>query len=139
MQSFSRRTFFSAVGATLPCLAAPASDTFRFAVIAKRATGLTTWGIVVEITEVRIFPTDEERFRAYVTVTFDNCFVIKGLKIIRGPKGHFVGMPSKRGKYGRRHEIISAIGAEARKMLEDKVFAEYEKLIGEPVTRRKLS
>ena len=29
--------------------------------------------------------------------------------------------------------------AEARNMLKDKVFAEYEKLIGEPVTRRNLS
>jgi stage V sporulation protein G len=92
----------------------------------------------MEITEVRIFPADEERFRAYVTVTFDDCFVIKDLKIIRGPKGHFVGMPSKRGKDGRYYEIISAITAEARNMLEEKVFAEYEKMIGEPITRRKL-
>jgi len=34
--------------------------------------------------------------------------------------------------------MASTITTEARK-LEDKVFAEYEKLIGEPVTRRKLS
>ena len=92
----------------------------------------------MEITEVRIFPVDEQNLRAYVRIVIDDCFMIRDLKIIRGPKGHFVDMPSKRGKYGRRHEIISAIGAEARKMLEDKVFAEYEKLIGEPVTRRKL-
>lgn len=47
-------------------------------------------------------------------------------------------MPSKRGKDGRYYEIISAITAEARNMLEEKVFAEYEKMIGEPITRRKL-
>ena len=47
-------------------------------------------------------------------------------------------MPSKRGKGGRYYEIISAITLEARKMLENSIFAEYEKLIGEPVTRRKL-
>jgi len=55
----------------------------------------------MEITEVRIFPAAGEHFRAYVTVTFDDCFMIRDLKIIRGPKGHFVGMPSKRGKGGR--------------------------------------
>src|SRR5499433_1138632 len=81
----------------------------------------------MEITEVRIFPAAGERFRAYVTVTFDDCFMIRDLKIIRGPKGHFVGMPSKRGKGGRYYEIISAITAEARNTLEEKVFAEYEK------------
>jgi len=47
-------------------------------------------------------------------------------------------MPSKRGKDGRYYEIISAITAEARNMPEEKVFAEYEKMIGEPITRRKL-
>ena len=35
-------------------------------------------------------------------------------------------------------EIASTITTEARKMLEDKVFAEYEKFIGGPVIRRKL-
>src|SRR5499427_4776807 len=84
----------------------------------------------MEITEVRIFPAAGERFRAYVTVTFDDCFMIRDLKIIRGPKGHFVGMPSKRGKDGRYYEIISAITAEARNMLKEKVLTEYEKVIG---------
>ena len=92
----------------------------------------------MEITKVRIFPTNQERFRAYVAVTFDNCFMIRDLKIIRGPKGNFVSMPSKR-KGGRYYEIISAVTAEARNMLEEKVFAEYEKITGETVTRRKLS
>src|SRR5215813_7317663 len=68
----------------------------------------------------------------------DDCFVIGDLKIIRGSNGHLVELPTKwRG--GRRFETTPTITTEARKMLEDKVFAEYEKLIGEPVTRRKLS
>ena len=77
-------------------------------------------------------------FQSLCNRSFDDCFMIRDLKIIRGPKGHFVGMPSKRGKGGRYYEIISAITLEARKMLENSIFAEYEKLIGEPVTRRKL-
>ena len=93
----------------------------------------------MEITEVRIFPVDEQNLRAYVRIVIDDCFMIRDLKIIRGPKGHFVSMPCKRGKGGRYYEIISAITAEARNILEEKVFAEYERMIGEPVTRRKLS
>ena len=93
----------------------------------------------MEITEVRIFPTGEGRFRAYVTVTLDHCFVITDLKIIRGPRGHFVGMPYRIGRDGQRREIVSMISTDARNMLEEKVFAEYEKITGESLTRRKLS
>ena len=93
----------------------------------------------MEITEVRILLVDEEPLRVLVNIVLYNCFAIRELRIIRGPKGHFVGMPSKRGKGGRYYEIISAITTEARNTLEEKVFAEYEKVIGEPVTRRKLS
>jgi stage V sporulation protein G len=52
----------------------------------------------MEITRVKIFSTDEERFRDYATVTFDDCFVIRDFKIIRSPKGHFVDMPIRRRK-----------------------------------------
>ena len=91
----------------------------------------------MEITEVRMFLLDRGPLRAIVSITLDNCFVIRDLKIIRGSNGHFVEMPTK-WQGDRRFEIASTITTEARKMLEDKVFAEYETLIGEPVTRRKL-
>jgi len=91
----------------------------------------------MEITEVRIFLTYHDPLKAIVSITIDSCFVIRDLKIIRGSNGHFVEMPTKR-REDQRFEIASTITAEARKMLEDRVLAEYEKLIGEPVTRRKL-
>ena len=91
----------------------------------------------MEITEVRIFLTYHDPLKAIVSITIDNCFVIRDLKIIRGSHRHFVEMPTKQ-REDQRFEIASTITAEARKMLEDRVLAEYEKLIGEPVTRRKL-
>ena len=92
----------------------------------------------MEITEVRIFPVDEEHLRAHVRITIDDCFVIRDMKIIRGPRGHFVDMPYRLGSDGRRREIVSMRSTDARNMLEEKVFAAYEKLISEPVARRKL-
>ncbi|MEE9165559.1 MAG: septation protein SpoVG family protein, partial [Nitrospinota bacterium] len=46
----------------------------------------------MEVTEVRVYPVDEEKLKAFVTVTFDDCFVIRDLKIINGNKGLFVAM-----------------------------------------------
>ncbi|HET9880327.1 MAG TPA: septation protein SpoVG family protein, partial [Candidatus Binatia bacterium] len=31
----------------------------------------------MEVTEVKVFPVDEDRLRAYVTITLDHCFVIR--------------------------------------------------------------
>ncbi|HEY2032043.1 MAG TPA: septation protein SpoVG family protein, partial [Myxococcales bacterium] len=36
----------------------------------------------MDITEVRVFPVSEERLKAYVTITLDNCFVVRDLKVI---------------------------------------------------------
>jgi stage V sporulation protein G len=52
----------------------------------------------VEITEVRIKLMEEpgERLKAFCSITFDNCFVVRDLKIIDGTNGPFVAMPSRK-------------------------------------------
>ena len=52
----------------------------------------------MDITEVRIKLMEEagERLQAFCSITFDNCFVIRDLKIIEGANGPFVAMPSRK-------------------------------------------
>lgn len=52
----------------------------------------------MEVTEVRIKLMEEpgERLQAFCSITFDNCFVIRDLKIIEGTNGPFVAMPSRK-------------------------------------------
>lgn len=54
----------------------------------------------MEITEVRIKLMDDgsenERLQAFCSVTFDDAFVVRDLKIIEGTKGSFVAMPSRK-------------------------------------------
>ncbi len=54
----------------------------------------------MKITEVRIFKKEDpkNKLRAFVTITFDDCFVIRDIKVIEGNKGLFVAMPSRRVK-----------------------------------------
>jgi stage V sporulation protein G len=85
----------------------------------------------MEITEVRVFPVNEEKLRAYVTITFDQCFVIRDLKIIQGATGLFVSMPSKKRKDGTYRDIAHPINNDTRKMIEEKIIAEYHKVVAE--------
>lgn len=52
----------------------------------------------MNITEVRIFPTKSKdgRLKAYATMTFDDWFVVRNVKIIQGNTGLFVAMPSRK-------------------------------------------
>jgi stage V sporulation protein G len=52
----------------------------------------------VEITEVRIKLVNRrsDKLRAFCSITLDNAFVIRDLKIIEGVKGPFVAMPSRK-------------------------------------------
>jgi stage V sporulation protein G len=52
----------------------------------------------VEITEVRVKLMDEpgERLQAFCSITFDDAFVVRDLKIIEGATGPFVAMPSRK-------------------------------------------
>jgi len=83
----------------------------------------------MEITEIRIFPVDEEKLKAYATMTIDNCFVIRDLKVIKGNKGLFVAMPSKKRKDGTFKDIAHPLDNETRNIVESKVLEEYDKTI----------
>ena len=80
----------------------------------------------MEITEVKVFPVNEDRLKAYVSITIDNCFVIRDLKIIEGTGGLFVAMPSKKRKDGQFKDIAHPLNQETRAEIENKVFAAYE-------------
>jgi stage V sporulation protein G len=52
----------------------------------------------MEITEVRIklMEDSDDRLQAFCSITFDDCFVVRDLKIIDGSNGPFVAMPSRK-------------------------------------------
>jgi stage V sporulation protein G len=80
----------------------------------------------MEITEVKVFPVNEDKLKAYVTIIFDNCFVVRDLKIINGNTGLFVAMPSKKRKDGTFRDIAHPLNSELRVSIEKKILQVYE-------------
>jgi stage V sporulation protein G len=83
----------------------------------------------MEITEVRVFPVQEEKLKAYVTITLDGCFVVRDLKVIQGNTGLFVAMPAKRRRDGTFKDIAHPLNQETRDRMERAILAEYEREI----------
>ena len=86
----------------------------------------------MEVTEVRVFPVNEEKLKAYATVTFDDCFVVRDLKVIHGNSGLFVAMPSKKRKDGTFKDVAHPLNNEFRSKIETAVLDAYEREKGSP-------
>ena len=81
----------------------------------------------MNITEVRITLRDEEKLKAFASITFDDSFVVRGLKVINGAMGYFVSMPSRKRNDGTYQDIAHPINNDMRKEIEDKVLDAFEK------------
>ena len=91
----------------------------------------------MEITRLKIAVSDDERIKAYATITIDDCFVIQGLRLTHSQKkGYFLFMPGRKVADGTYIDIVHPLNNETRQMIQDSVVAEYEKIAGEAVKRR---
>ncbi len=83
----------------------------------------------MEITETKITLRDEAKLKAFVSITFDDCFVVRGLRVIDGENGLFVAMPSRKLGDGSFKDVAHPIDNETRKKIEGKVLDEYKKAL----------
>jgi stage V sporulation protein G len=87
---------------------------------------------MIEITEVRVSLRNDDKLKAFVSVTLNDSFVVRGLKIIRGNSGLFVAMPSRKRPDGQHQDLAHPINDPTRKYLTEKVMAEYERELANP-------
>src|SRR5262245_40369733 len=83
----------------------------------------------MDIQRVKICPVEEEKLKAFVSVIFDECFVVSDIKIIQGASGLFVSMPSKKRKNGTFRDIAHPLNNETRRRIEEKVLLRYQEMV----------
>ncbi|MEK7744221.1 MAG: SpoVG family protein [Elusimicrobiota bacterium] len=86
----------------------------------------------MQITEIRVHLREDDKLKAFVTVTFDNCFVVRNMKLVEGSKGLILCMPSRKLPNGTYKDIAHPISMEFRKFLEDKIMAAYQEELKKP-------
>lgn len=80
----------------------------------------------MEITEIRVSLRDEDRLKGFANVTFDDAFLIRGMKIIQGNTGYFVSMPSRKRPDGTYQDIAHPVNKDMRELIERRVLEAYE-------------
>lgn len=90
----------------------------------------------MNITQVKIFPVEEEKLKAFVSIVFDHCFMVNDIKVIQGNGGLFLSMPSRRKKTGEFKDVAHPLNNETRRQIEETVLSEYRSLVDDPTPRR---
>jgi stage V sporulation protein G len=79
----------------------------------------------MELTEIRITLRDDNKLKGFASITLENAFVIRGLKIIEGASGLFIAMPSRKRRDGTFQDIAHPINMETREWMESQVISAY--------------
>jgi len=85
----------------------------------------------MQITEVRIRPANEELVKAYASICLDRCFLVHDIKVIKGPTGLFISFPTLKLSDGTDWDIAFPANAETRRIIEQAILAEYEKMLAD--------
>lgn len=81
---------------------------------------------MMEITEVKVRLWDDKRLRALVTIVFEDCFVVRNIKVIEGRDQRlFVAMPSRRQADGSYVDIAHPITRDFRRIMETRILDSY--------------
>jgi stage V sporulation protein G len=90
----------------------------------------------MEITQVKVFPVQEDKLKAFVSIVFDHCFMVNDIKVIQGKDGLFLSMPSRRKRSGEFKDVAHPLNNETRRLIEERVLAEYRHVVDDPTPRR---
>ena len=81
---------------------------------------------LIKVDKIRLMTQGESTVKAFCDVLVGGVYVVKGLRVIEGQKGLFVGLPREKGKNDKYYDIFYPITSEARQMLIDVVLRAYE-------------
>ncbi len=79
----------------------------------------------MQITEIKVHLMDEERLKAFVSVTFDNCFAVRNMKVVEGHNGLILCMPSRKVSDESHKDLAHPITQEFRRYLEEAILQAY--------------
>ncbi|MTV49089.1 septation regulator SpoVG [Heliobacillus mobilis] len=90
----------------------------------------------MEITDVKIRKLDPEgKIKAMISITINNMVAIHDIRVVEGPKGIIVAMPSRRSHTGEYRDIVHPISRELRdklsKAIKDVYFLASQKKDGQ--------
>ena len=84
----------------------------------------------MNITDVRLKKVATEgKMKAIASITFDNAFVVRDIRVIEGQNGLFIAMPSRKTQEGEYRDIAHPINSEFRELVTRAILEKYKELV----------
>lgn len=79
----------------------------------------------MNITNISIKPVEMNKVKALASITFNDAFVVHGLRIVEGSNGLFVAMPSRKLPNGEHRDVAHPVDSKTRDTIQEAVLREY--------------
>lgn len=81
--------------------------------------------------KISLLANSTNNVKAMASITFDNVFVVTGIRVVQGQNGLFTAMPSRKTASGEYKDVCFPVTGEFRKEINDKVIEAYNKEVGQ--------
>ena len=82
-------------------------------------------GIEIKVERIHRLDT-ESSLKGFADISVSGCFIVKGLRIVSGTDGLFVGMPRQLGKDGKWYNRVSLVDEVVKEKLSDLVLSAFD-------------
>jgi stage V sporulation protein G len=79
----------------------------------------------MNISRIDITLRSEGKLKGFADIVLDDCFVVKGIRIVEGARGYFISMPARKMPNGYYQDIAHPIRNEIRKSMEERILSAY--------------
>ncbi len=82
-------------------------------------------GIEIKVERIHRLDT-ESSLKGFADISVSGCFIVKGLRVVAGKNGLFVGMPQQLGKDGEWHNRVSLVDEAVKDKLSELILSAFD-------------
>ena len=77
--------------------------------------------------KISVLANNESKVKAMASITFDNVFVVTGIKVVEGQNGIFIAMPQRKTASGEYKDVCFPVTGDFRKVISGEIIEAYNK------------
>ena len=81
--------------------------------------------------KISVLANNESRVKAMASITFDNVFVVTGIKVVEGQNGIFISMPQRKTASGEYKDVCFPLSGDFRKVISGEIIDAYNKEVAQ--------
>jgi stage V sporulation protein G len=82
--------------------------------------------IEIKVNRIHRINDEEKNLKAFADIEINGSFLVKGIRVVKGKSGIFVGMPREKSKDNKWYETVRTLTPEVKEQLAAVVLSAYQ-------------